>query len=241
MSKLRIKPPKIVLRTAKERGHADHGWLSTYHTFSFAEYYDYRYMGFRTLRVINEDRVAPSEGFPSHPHKEMEILSYVVSGALSHKDSAGHERVIKAGGVQRITAGTGIIHSEFNASKDEPVHFLQVWITPNEKGLTPSYEEVNLTGPDRRNPFVLIASPDGKEGSVHIHQDVIVYRLCLVEGHTCELSVRPGRGIWIQMIQGVMGVNDREICAGDGLSVEGETSFKFLGKETTEALLFDLA
>jgi quercetin 2,3-dioxygenase len=241
MSRSSLKPPKWILRKAADRGHAEHGWLNTYHTFSFAEYYDHRYLGFRSLRVINEDRVAPSEGFEAHPHKDMEILSYVVSGTLSHKDSMGQEKAVQAGGIQKITAGTGIIHSEFNAAPDEPVHFLQVWIIPREKGLAPAYEEIDLPGPDRRNPLVLIASAEGREGGVHINQDVNVYRLCLVADHSCEWSVKPGRGVWLQMIKGVLEVNGQELHTGDGASVEGEENFHFVGKETMEALLFDLA
>jgi redox-sensitive bicupin YhaK (pirin superfamily) len=241
MSKPRIKPPKMTIRKAAERGYADHGWLNTYHTFSFAQYYDHRHMGFRTLRVINEDRVAPDEGFGSHPHQDMEILSYVVSGTLSHKDSMGHEKAIQAGGIQKITAGTGIVHSEYNASKDETVHFLQVWLLPREKGLSPSYEEIDLPGPDRRNPLRLIGSPEGGEGVVRFNQDANAYRLCLVIDHTSSWTVKPGRGVWIQIIYGVMEVNGQELHAGDGLSVEGEENFQFVAKETLEALVFDLA
>ena len=232
MSKPRIKPPKITFRRAADRGHADHGWLNTYHTFSFAQYYDHRYMGFRTLRVINEDRVAPKEGFGSHPHQDMEILSDVVSGTLSHKDSLGHEKSIKA---------TGIVHSEYNASQDETVHFLQIWLLPEKKGLTPSYEEIDLPGPDRRNPLLLIGSSEGGEGVVRFNQDVNVFRLFLVADHTCSWSVKPGRGAWIQVISGTLEVNGQEVFAGDGLSVEGEENFRFVAKETLEALLFDLA
>jgi hypothetical protein len=171
----------------------------------------------------------------------MEILSYVISGTLSHKDSLGHEKKIPAGGVQKITAGTGIIHSEYNASSDEPVHFVQVWILPARKGLTPAYEDIRLPDPDRRNPLVLMASPDGREGSLRIDQDTSAYRLCLVTDYTYAWSVKPGRGVWIQVVQGILGVNGQELQAGDGLSVEGEEKFSLIGKDNVEAILFDLA
>jgi quercetin 2,3-dioxygenase len=241
MAKSTVKPPKVIVRRANERGHADHGWLNTYHTFSFAQYYDHRHMGFRSIRVINEDRVSPDEGFGAHPHSDMEIMSYVVSGALSHKDSAGHESTIKAGGIQKISAGTGIVHSEFNASLNEPVHFLQIWITPKERGLVPSYEEHALPGPDRRNPFLLIASPEGGEGIARFHQDVNIYRLSLVSGHGCSATVKPGRGVWIQVIKGVLDTAGVTLSPGDGVSVEGAHEFQFAAQETVEALVFDLA
>ncbi len=245
MAKLRIKPPKVFVRRSEERGHLEHGWLNTYHTFSFAGYYDHRHMGFRTLRVINEDRVAPGEGFGLHPHKDMEILSYVISGALKHKDSLGHETVIKAGSIQKITAGSGIIHGEFNASSEEPVHFLQVWITPSQNGLEPSYAEVSLPGPDRRNPLLLIGAPDGSpdlvEGVTRFYQDVRVYRLSLIASHVCSWPVAPAHGVWLQMVTGALETCGTVLYPGDGLSVEGAEGLRFTAKETMEALVFELA
>jgi len=235
----------IQIRKANERGHFDHGWLNTYHSFSFADYYDPAFMGFRSLRVINEDRVQPAIGFPTHPHRDMEIISYVLEGGLAHKDSMGNGSTIRPGDVQRMSAGTGITHSEFNASKEDLVHFLQIWIVPEQRGLKPSYEQTAYSAEEKRGKLRLIASRDGRDGSVTVHQDMSLYASLLGTGQKLVYQSDPKRYSWLQVIGGAIKLNDQLLEAGDGAMVKAEETLAFegAGKETEEAeiLLFDLA
>lgn len=228
----------ITLRPARERGHFNHGWLNTYHTFSFADYYDPKHMGFRDLRVINEDIVQPGEGFGTHPHKDMEIITYIVEGELSHKDSLATGSTISRGEVQHITAGRGILHSEFNHS-DQPVHLLQIWILPKTKGLVPSYDQKSYLDRASQKLF-LLASEDAREGTLKIHQDVDLYRLALSKEDVLRYPIRDGRGVWIQVVSGALNVGTVELSPGDGCSIEGETELKLQSHEGCEALIFDL-
>jgi redox-sensitive bicupin YhaK (pirin superfamily) len=229
----------LQVRQAKDRGHANHGWLDTRHTFSFADYHDPRHMGFSVLRVINEDRVMPGEGFPTHPHRDMEILSYVLEGALEHQDSLGNGSVIRPGEVQRMSAGTGIRHSEFNHSKNEPVHFLQIWILPNVQGVKPSYEQKRIDPAEVDGRLRLIASPDGRDGSVTIRQDARVYAARLNGGEVGH-ALAPGRRAWLQVARGTAKVNGTELHAGDGARIEGESGVQLAANGSAEVLLFDL-
>jgi hypothetical protein len=231
----------ITVRKSGERGHFDHGWLDTRHTFSFADYYDPAHMSFRTLRVINEDRVQPGEGFGTHPHRDMEILSYVVSGALQHRDSLGNGSVITPGEVQRMTAGTCVTHSEFNPSDAEPVHFLQIWILPEQKGLMPGYEQRTFPDEGRRDRLKLIASRDGREGSVRIHQDASVFASVLGRGCTLSHELSAGRAGWLQVVKGGVRLNGTPLATGDGASVTGEATLSITAEQDSEVLLFDLA
>ena len=226
----------IALRPAEERGHTRLSWLDSRHSFSFDRYYDPRHMGFRVLRVINEDRVDPGQGFGTHPHRDMEILTFVLEGALEHKDSLGNGSVIRPGDVQRMTAGTGITHSEFNPSGTEPVHFLQVWILPDQPGLAPSYEQRSLPAAGLR----LVGSRDGREGSVRIHQDVLVHLARLSPGEDVVHALAPGRHAWIQMARGAAQVNGARLAAGDGAALSEERSVTLRGVDGAEALVFDL-
>ena len=226
----------IALRPAEERGHTRLSWLDSRHTFSFDRYHDPRHMGFRVLRVINEDRVDPGQGFGTHPHRDMEILTFVLEGALEHKDSLGSGSVIRPGDVQRMTAGTGITHSEFNPSGTEPVHFLQVWILPDQPGLAPSYEQRSLPAAGLR----LVGSRDGREGSVRIHQDVLVHLARLSPGEDVVHALAPGRHAWIQMARGAAQVNGARLAAGDGAALSEERSVTLRGVDGAEALVFDL-
>ena len=226
----------IALRPAEERGHTRLSWLDSRHSFSFDRYYDPRHMGFRVLRVINEDRVDPGQGFGTHPHRDMEILTFVLEGVLEHKDSLGSGSVIRPGDVQRMTAGTGISHSEFNPSGTEPVHFLQVWILPEQPGLEPSYEQRSFPAAGLR----LVGSRDGREGSVRIHQDVLVYVARLSAGEDVVHALAPGRHAWIQMARGAAQVNGTRLAAGDGAALSEERSVTLRGVDGAEALVFDL-
>lgn len=230
----------IDIRPAKERGHADHGWLNSFHTFSFADYYDARYMGFRLLRVINEDRVAPAQGFGTHPHRDMEIVSYVLEGGLEHKDSMGTNGVIRPGDVQRMSAGTGVRHSEFNASKDEPVHFLQIWLAPGKRGIEPSYEQKAFSKEEKQGKLRLIASPDGRDGSVTIHTDATIHAGCFAPGEAGSLALGERRHAWVQVARGSVKVNGTTLTQGDGAAISEETSVKLEGVEDSEVLVFDL-
>jgi redox-sensitive bicupin YhaK (pirin superfamily) len=221
----------IVIRKSQDRGHAEHGWLDSYHSFSFADYYDPKWMGFRTLRVINEDRVAPAQGFGSHPHKDMEIITYVLSGQLKHKDSMGNEGIINPGEIQKMSAGTGVVHSEFNASSKQEVHLLQIWITPDTKNLAPAYEQ-NLLPVDQQNSF--LAFP------VNIHQDAKVFRGRLSKEHKLSYELGKERGVWIQMISGSLTINSNLLEAGDAALVEKEKNFQLTTPGMCEFLLFDL-
>ena len=230
----------ISIRQAKERGHFDHGWLNTYHTFSFDQYYDPRYMGFRDLRVINEDFVAGGRGFPTHGHRDMEIITYILEGALKHEDSMGNGSVIRPGDVQRMTAGTGVRHSEKNASDTERVHLLQIWILPNTVGLEPGYEQKAFTEDERRGRLRLIASEDGREGSVQLNQDVSLFASILPAGDEIERSMDERRYAWIQVARGSIDVNGENAQQGDGVMVVGESNLKIKAQADTEILLFDL-
>jgi redox-sensitive bicupin YhaK (pirin superfamily) len=231
------------IRRARERGHADHGWLDSWHTFSFADYHDPRHMGFRALRVINEDRVAPGGGFPRHPHRDMEIVSYVLEGALEHKDSLGTGSVIRPGDVQRMSAGTGVLHSEYNASKTEPVHFLQIWILPDRAGHAPGYEQKTFSDADKRGRLRLVASPDGADGSVTIHQDARIHATVLARGAGVEHALAPGRHAWVHVARGAAEVNGTPLAAGDAAALTNEPAPRLRGggDGDAELLVFDLA
>ena len=228
------------IRPADERGHVNYGWLDSHHTFSFDTYYDPNHMGFRSLRVINDDTVSPGQGFGTHGHRDMEILTYVLEGALAHKDSMGTGAVLQAGEVQRMTAGTGVTHSEFNHSGTDPVHFLQIWILPQTKGLSPSYEERVVPGDQKRGRLRLIASPDGRDDSLLIHQDVRVYATILKTGDRLEHRLEPGRAAWIQVARGRVKVNDETLGPGDGAAVTDEPALELEGDSESETVIFDL-
>ena len=231
----------IVLRKARDRGHANHGWLDSYHTFSFADYYDPREMGWGALRVINEDRVSPGRGFGTHPHRDMEIISYVLEGALAHKDSMGTGSVIRPGEVQRMSAGTGVLHSEFNQSPRDPVHFLQIWIEPNERGIAPSYEQKNFADGEKRGRLRLIASPDGAQGSVKIHQDARVYAAILDDAETVTHALAQNRKAYVHVARGTVYLNGAALSTGDGAKIEGERELNLSDAKAAEVLVFDLA
>jgi redox-sensitive bicupin YhaK (pirin superfamily) len=227
----------IEIRHRDERGHFDHGWLNTYHTFSFDRYYDPNYMGYRALRVINEDRVAPAQGFGTHPHRDMEILTYILEGALEHKDSMGTGSIIRPGEVQRMSAGTGVTHSEFNPSRTESVHLLQIWILPEARGLKPSYEQKEISRDEMRGKLRLVAGRDPLEGAVKIHQDVQLFATIL-DGESVQHELRQGRYAWLQVAKGAMELNGKKLKAGDGCAVAEERTLQLSGNG--EALLFDL-
>lgn len=231
---------KLQLRKSAERGTASHGWLTSRHTFSFAEYHDPDHMGFRSLRVINDDHVAPSRGFNPHPHRDMEIFSYVLSGALEHKDSMGNGRILLPGQVQLMSAGTGVMHSEFNPSADETAHFLQVWIKPDRRGLTPSYTEWHPQPEHATMPKVLIISADGRDQSATIHQDASIYRILLQPGQSVQHELADGRGLWLQIARGSMTANDAPLGDGDAVASETPGILTLTAQQPTEALLFDL-
>lgn len=235
-----MSPIMLTLRKASERGHANHGWLDSHHTFSFADYYDPQHMGFRGLRVINDDRVRGGKGFGAHPHRDMEIISYVLDGALAHKDSMGTGAVIRPGDVQRMSAGTGVVHSEFNASPKDEVHFLQIWLVPNQRGLAPGYEQKTFTDADKRGRLRLVASPDAADGSITIHADARVYAGLFAAGEQAELALADGRGAWVHVARGKLRVNGQELGEGDGLAVENERSVRVEGIDEAEVLVFDL-
>jgi hypothetical protein len=233
--------PALTIRRADERGVGDHGWLKSAHTFSFADYYDPAHMGFRSLRVINDDRVAPGMGFGTHPHHDMEIFSYVLEGELEHRDNLGNGRRLAPGQIQLMSAGRGVTHSEFNPSRKEPLHFLQIWIQPSERGLEPSYTEWH-PDPEKQNaPKVLVISSDGRDGSATIHQDADVYRIRLAPGGTVTHTLAEGRGLWLQIAEGALACDGGSALAtGDAASAEEPGEFTFTATEPTEALLFDL-
>ncbi|MEZ4360812.1 MAG: pirin family protein [Kofleriaceae bacterium] len=231
----------IRLRRAPERGHANHGWLDSFHTFSFADYHDPRHMGFRGLRVINEDRVQPGRGFGTHPHRDMEIISYVLSGGLEHRDSMGNGSVIRPDDVQRMSAGTGVTHSEFNASRDELVHFLQIWLLPRERGLPPSYEQRAFGAAEKRGRLRLVASDDGRDGSLVIHCDAALHAGLFAEGERAELPLAVGRHGWVHVARGRARVNGEELAAGDAAALSDEPRVVIEGIDGGEVLVFDLA
>jgi redox-sensitive bicupin YhaK (pirin superfamily) len=231
----------IVRRPAAERGRADFGWLDSRHTFSFGEYYDPRYMGFRALRVINEDRVKPGYGFGTHPHRDMEIISYVLEGALAHKDSMGTGSVIRPGDVQRMSAGTGVLHSEMNPSEQEPVHFLQIWLLPEERGIAPSYEEKRFDTAEKQGRLRLVAARDARDGAVAIHQDVDLYAGVFKTGEGTRFELRPGRHAWLQVARGGVDVNGEALQQGDGAAISEEAALELRATADSEILVFDLA
>ncbi|MCB1804609.1 MAG: pirin family protein [Candidatus Competibacteraceae bacterium] len=228
------------IRLAEERGHANFGWLNSHHTFSFGQYYDPKFMGFGPLRVINDDQVQPGQGFDTHGHQDMEIISYVLDGALEHQDSLGNGSVMRPGDVQRMSAGTGVRHSEFNASDAEPVHFLQIWILPAQKGLEPSYEQIRVANDDKRGQLKLIGSRDGRAGSVTIHQDVDLYATLLSDGVSVSHELAAGRKGWVQVARGSAVINEQPLYPGDGVAIEGPQTLTLTGTSDTEILLFDM-
>ena len=231
----------ITIRPANERGGGNHGWLNTKHTFSFADYWDPKWMGFRSLRVINEDRVAPNTGFPAHPHRDMEIITYVLAGKLEHKDSLGTGSVILPGDGQRMSAGSGIRHSEFNPSPNESVHFLQIWIHPEKAAVQPSYEQKSFPETEKRGKLRVIASQDAKDGSVKINQDASLYVTLLKPGEEVSHQFGPGRFGWLQVARGAVELNGKKLSQGDGAAISDEKTLNIKGAEDAEALLFDLA
>ena len=231
----------ITIRKSQERGHLNHGWLDTYHTFSFDQYYDPAHMHFRTLRVINEDRVAPAKGFPTHSHRDMEIITYILSGELEHRDSMGNGSVIRPGDVQRMSAGTCVAHSEFNPSETRAVHLLQIWIMPAERSLPPGYEQKHFSEDERRGALRLVASEDGRDGSVTIQQDARLYATILEPGSSIEHMLAEKRYAWIQVARGNLNVNGHELNQGDGAAVSNERQLQLAANDEAEVLLFDLA
>ena len=232
----------IIIRPAQERGTANLGWLNSKHTFSFGNYYDANHMGFSHLRVINEDKVQPSKGFGTHSHKDMEIISYVLEGELEHRDSIGNGSVIRPGDVQRMSAGTGIAHSEFNASNNDLVHFLQIWIIPEREGIKPSYEQKNFSPGEKRGKLKLVASPDGRNNTVTIHQDVSLYVAVLNQGDRVNYNTDKNRSLWLQVAKGALEVNGQLLHTGDGAAITKETELELVTTvDNTEILLFDLA
>jgi len=232
--------PMITLRPSQERGHANHGWLDTYHSFSFADYHDLEHMGFRSLRVINEDYVAPRRGFGTHPHRDMEIITYVLGGQVEHKDSMGTTAIIRPGEVQRMSAGTGVLHSEVNRF-DEQLHMLQIWILPEKRGLQPGYEQKAFNEQERQGRFRVVASPDGRDGSVTVHQDMTLHSTLLGKGERAQYTLKPGRHAWVQLARGSGTLNGTPIKAGDGAAVSEESTLVLTASEPIEALLFDMA
>ncbi len=228
------------IRPAQDRGHANHGWLDSWHSFSFADYHDPAHMGFGPLRVINEDRVQPGMGFGTHGHRDMEIISYVLEGALEHKDSMGNGSVIRPGNVQRMSAGTGVRHSEYNPSPSEGVHFLQIWIEPSQRGVAPGYEEKHFDAASKRGRLRLIASPDGRDGSVTIHQDALVYAALLDGAETATHALAPGRLAYVHVARGEVTANGQALRAGDALKAGGEREIRLEAGRDAEVIFFDL-
>ena len=228
------------LRRAHERGHANHGWLDSYHTFSFGGYFDPKYVGFSNLRVINDDTVSPGGGFATHAHNDMEIVSYVLEGALEHKDSMGNGSIIRPGHVQRMSAGSGVTHSEYNHSSTDPVHFLQIWVLPEKNGLEPSYEQRFFSEANKRGRLALIGSRDGRDGSVTIHQDLDLYATVVADGESVTHALPQGRKCWVQVARGSVRLNEQPLHAGDGVAIEGAVTITLTGATDTEVLLFDM-
>lgn len=231
----------LQLRKSQDRGIANHGWLKSKHTFSFADYYNPEHMGFRSLRVINEDRIEGGTGFGAHPHRDMEIISYVVKGALKHEDSMGTKAIIKPGEVQRMSAGTGVVHSEYNAQPTDETHFFQIWITPKTRGGTPGYGQKSFENDLNSKKLVLVMSPDGRDGSIDIKQDADMYISRLKTGDDLEFKVRESRGVWIQVVKGNLTINEKSLTIGDALSFQDEETLKIKANEDSEIILFDLA
>lgn len=231
----------IHIRKSNERGHANHGWLDTHFTFSFADYYDPKHVHFRTLRVMNDDRVAGGGGFPTHPHRDMEIVTYVLEGALEHRDSMGNGSVIKPGDIQYMSAGTGVTHSEFNASETEPVHLYQIWMFPEKQGFRPAYGQKNFTEDEKRGKLRLLVSPDGRDGSVKIRQDNDLYATVLGTGETVRHELKPERHAYVQVARGSVTLNGKKLDEGDGAAISEEKTVELKGVKDAEILLFDLA
>jgi len=231
----------ITIRKSEERGHANHGWLNTYHSFSFADYYDPNHMGFRALRVINEDWVSPGAGFSTHGHRDMEIITYVLAGALEHKDSLGNGSVIQPGEVQRMSAGTGILHSEFNHSKTDAVHLLQIWLLPEKSGLAPSYEQHDFSLNKTPGKLLLVAAQDGRDGAVTVHQDVNLYAVVLAPNQGVSYALNPQRYAWMQVARGEITLNGLLLEKGDGAAISNESDVVIAATQDSEILLFDLA
>lgn len=231
----------VQIRRSEDRGHANFGWLDSHHTFSFGSYYDPRHMGFRALRVINEDRVIPGAGFGAHPHRDMEIVTYVLEGAIAHKDSTGGESVLRRGEVQRMTAGTGVVHSEFNHSPEAPLHFLQIWIEPGERGLAPGYQQKAFDEAEKRNRLRLLVSPNGEEGALKIHQDARLFGSLLDEGHVLTQILDPDRHYWVHVATGEIEVRGERLRGGDAIALSGESELTLRGVSDADVLLFDLA
>lgn len=232
----------ITIRSASERGQANFGWLNSRHTFSFGRYYDPAHMGFGNLRVINEDKVAPGQGFPTHSHRDMEIISYVIDGALEHKDSIGNGSIIRPGDVQRMSAGTGISHSEYNASKDSPVHFLQIWVLPGKQGIEPGYEQTYFSPEEKQGKLRLVGSHNGRDGSITIHQDVNLYATQLAIGERVNYRLEGNRVVWLQVVRGSMTLNGQLLSLGDGAAITDVENLSIQGEsDDAEFLLFDMA
>jgi hypothetical protein len=231
----------IHIRKSDERGHANHGWLDTRFTFSFADYYDSKHVHFRTLRVMNDDRVAGGGGFPMHPHRDMEIITYVLEGALEHRDSMGNGSVIKPGDIQYMSAGTGVTHSEFNASETEPVHLYQIWMFPEKQGLKPAYGQKNFGEAEKRGKLRLLVSPDGRDGSVKIRQDNDLYATVLGAGESVKHELKPERHAYVQVARGSVTLNGKRLDQGDGAAISDEKTLNLTGEKNAEVLLFDLA
>ncbi len=231
----------IHIRKNQERGHANHGWLNTYFTFSFADYYDREHVQFRTLRVLNDDRIAAGAGFPEHPHRDMEIITYVLEGGLAHRDSMGNGSVIRPGDVQYMSAGTGVTHSEFNASKSEPAHLLQIWMLPEKKGLKPVYGQKNFAESEKRGKLRLVASPDGRDGSITVRQDNELYATVLGKGESVRHELKPERHAYVQVARGSVKLNGTQLQEGDGAAISAEKAVELTGVKDAEVLMFDLA
>ena len=232
----------ITVRSGSDRGKANFGWLDSRHTFSFGNYYDPAHMGFGTLRVINEDKVTPSQGFSTHGHRDMEIISYVLSGELAHKDNIGNGSIIRPGDVQRMSAGTGILHSEYNASDTEPVHFLQIWVLPEQTGIEPGYEQTYFAPAEKQGQLRLVGSRDGRDGSVTIHQDLNLYAAKLSAPETVTQAIAPGRVAWVHVARGAVNLNGHDLTAGDGAAVSDEAMLTLTGSgDDSEVLVFDMA
>jgi quercetin 2,3-dioxygenase len=229
------------IRRANDRGHANHGWLDSYHTFSFGNYYDPAHMSFRSLRVINDDQIAAGNGFGTHPHRDMEIITYVLEGAIEHRDSMGNGAIVNAGDVQRMTAGTGVTHSEFNPSPTDATHLLQIWLTPQQMGLEPSYEQKNFSPVEKQNQLRLVASHDGRDGSVRIHQDVDLYASLLAASESLAIDLNPDRHYWLHVARGRVLVGEDKLLGGDAIGLTQEQTLTIVGREDAEILLFDLA
>jgi redox-sensitive bicupin YhaK (pirin superfamily) len=231
----------ITTRPSNQRGHLDHGWLDTYHTFSFGEYHDPAHMGYRSLRVINDDRVAPGMGFGTHPHRDMEIITYVLDGELEHKDSMGNGSVIRPGDVQYMSAGTGVRHSEFNPSQSDPVHLLQIWIMPDRAGHTPRYAQQHFSRKQRLNQLRTVISPDGRDGSIAVQQDAVMQAAIVEPGKRLTQQLDPARHQWLHVASGTVQLDGQVLQAGDAVAITGEKSLQLTGKDQAEVLLFDLA